>query len=285
MLALCLAATTCGKKGDPQPPLRRLPQPATAFEVAQRGEQIVVRLTTPSNYTDGTRLPVMEVELLRADQAGDFAKQAKSRRLRAAPGESLVESEPLPQPGTQLRYAARVLAKGKASPPSGVAMLVVQPAAPQPTGLTVRRTASGSTLDWSAPVVPALVEPASPAPASPPAPATPASQPSPSAVAEVVPEAASPSPPPAAAPSPSPSASPSAPTSGFWVYRRTATGRYAGPLSPAPLAGPPLEDHEISTETVCYVVRTVVATEPLIESADSNEVCVPPEMPAPSPGA
>jgi hypothetical protein len=75
-----------------------------------------------------------------------------------------------------------------------------------------------------------------------------------------------------------------APTSGFWVYRRSATGRYAEPLSPAPLAAPPFLDSATATETVCYVVRTVMATDPLIESVDSNEVCVPPEMPAP-PGA
>jgi hypothetical protein len=195
-----------------------------------------------------------------------------------------------------------------------------------PSGLTLRRSAAGATLDWSAPVVPGLVgptaaaseapsqspppsvpptsapvAPASPAasppglpagepgpdvtppPASPsPAPAEPGPTPSPETIG---PENAAGSPSPAPAPSPSASASPAAPTSGFWVYRRTATGRYASPLSPAPVAAPPFEDREVSAETVCYVVRTVVATEPLVESAESNEVCAPPEMPAPSPGA
>ena len=287
LVLVAAGAPACGKKGDPQPPLRRLPQPATDVDLAQRGGQLVVRLTAPSSYTDGSRLPVLDVELLRADQPGDFAKQAKGRRVRAAPGERLVEREPVPSAGTEMRYAVRVLVKGKSSPLSGVASLTVQEPPPAASGLTVGRTARGLRLDWSAPPVPLLQPPASAsAPASPapsPSPSIPAPSPSPSAEAGPPAESAAvlPSTPVSPAPSPSPSASPSAPTSGFWVYRRAATGQYAQPLSPSPLAGPPFLDGHTATETVCYVVRTVVATDPLIESVDSNEVCVPPEMRAP----
>jgi hypothetical protein len=286
LVLVAAGGPSCGKKGDPQPPLRRLPQPAMDLDLAQRGGQLVVRLTAPSSYTDGSRLPVLDVELLRADQPGDFAKQAKGRRVRAAPGERLVESEPAPAPGTAMRYAVRVLAKGKASPLSGVASLTVQEPPPAASGLTVGRTAGGLRLDWSAPPVPPLQPPASAsAPASPdpsPSPSIPAPSPSPGPEAGSPAESSAvlPSAPVSPAPFPSPSASPPA-TSGFWVYRRAATGQYAQPLSPSPLAGPPFEDGHTATETVCYVVRTVVATDPLIESIDSNEVCVPPEMRAP----
>jgi hypothetical protein len=243
-----------------------------AFRVAQRGEQVAVSLTAPLAYTDGSRLPVLEVELLRADQAGDFAKQAKTRRLRAAPGERLVENEPLPPPGTQLRFATRVAAKGKESPLSGVATLTVQAPPPAPSELAVRRMPGGLALDWHAPPIPELLLPAAP-PSGPTSP-TPASPPAAETALPAVP-----------APSPSASASPAAATSGFWVYRRPATGRYQEPLSTTPLAAPPFQDSETTAETLCYVVRTVMATDPLIESIDSNEVCVPPEMPAPSAGA
>jgi hypothetical protein len=222
--------------------------------------------------------------------------------VRAAPGERLAQSEPAGAPGTTLRYAVRVVAKGKASGLSGVVALTVQPPPPAPSGLTVARSAGGLTLDWSAPAIPALLPPAtaSPAPsASPaptPAPASPDASPAPSPAPAATPTPdATPTPTPIATPSPAPepgaspaasaspgpAASPAPPTSGFWVYRRPATGKYAQPLSPAPLAAPPFVDDHAATETVCYVVRTVVATTPLVESADSNEVCVPPEMPAP----
>jgi hypothetical protein len=305
LLVVAIAGPACGKKGDPQPPLRRSPQPATDFDLAQRGGQLVLRLTAPHAYTDGSRLPVLDVELLRAEEPGDFAKQAKSRRRRAAPGERLVESEPVPPPGTPIRYAVRVLAKGKASALSGVASLTAQEPPPAPSDLSVARTAAGLTLDWTAPAVPPMRPPvptgtpASPPP-SPPAPTPePGPTPSPSAspLPSPAPQPSSPPPPesaagvPSAPPSPAaspaaglPAAAPTAPTSGFWVYRRSATGSYAEPLSPAPLAAPPFLDSAPATETVCYVVRTVMATDPRIESVDSNEVCAPPGMPAP-PGA
>lgn len=281
LLALQLASVGCGKKGDPQPPLRRVPQGLAAFSVAQHGERVVVSLTAPNAYTDGSRLPVLDVELLRAEREGEFAKLARPRRLRAAPGESLTQNEPLPPPGTPLRYAARVLAKGKASGLTAVVALRVQAPPPAPTGLAAQRSASGLRLDWTALARPAA-EVSVPAQTPPPAPeaAPEPAGPTPS------PEPAAPASPPAAgvAPALAGPAAPAPPTSGFWVYRRAATGNYADPLAAAPVPASPFEDTEPAAETVCYVVRTVVSTDPVIESADSDEVCVSPAMPAPSPG-
>ncbi len=74
--------------------------------------------------------------------------------------------------------------------------------------------------------------------------------------------------------------------SGFYVYRRRGEAVYVGPL------GEPLDKLAYKDATVllgartCYVVRAVASSEPLIESAASNEVCVvmrdvtPPAAPA-----
>lgn len=80
---------------------------------------------------------------------------------------------------------------------------------------------------------------------------------------------------------------PPARRSGFFVYRRAPNAAYA-----APLFGEPLERRAFRDEgaplgaTWCYVVRAVASTEPLIESAASNEACLerrdvtPPATPA-----
>jgi len=75
--------------------------------------------------------------------------------------------------------------------------------------------------------------------------------------------------------------------SGFSVYRRTATGKYDEPLEGEPLERRTLTDPQAPLGVqVCYVVRAVGSTDPLIESAPSNEVCAerrditPPAAPA-----
>jgi hypothetical protein len=80
---------------------------------------------------------------------------------------------------------------------------------------------------------------------------------------------------PAAQGAPAPPPTPR-PAPGFWVYRRgQASGAYERPLSPAPVAAPPFNDTAARPgESWCYVVRRVVSTDPVIESAPSNEVCV-----------
>ena len=74
---------------------------------------------------------------------------------------------------------------------------------------------------------------------------------------------------------------------GFFVYRRAQNGAYAAPLIEEPLERRTFRDESAPLgATWCYVVRAVASTEPLIESASSNETCLerrdvtPPAAPA-----
>jgi hypothetical protein len=76
-------------------------------------------------------------------------------------------------------------------------------------------------------------------------------------------------------------------TSGFFVYRRLGSAAYGAPLVEEPLERRSLSDTLVPRgATACYVVRAASSTEPLIESAPSNEACVevrdiaPPAPPA-----
>lgn len=264
---LAVASTACGKKGDPLPPVRRAPQPVTGLVIAQRGDRLELRLVAPRASTDGVRLGVHDVEILRADVPGEFGKVARRETKRAAPGETLVETGPLPPPGTTLRVAARAVAKGRASLSTDVASLTVQPPPPPPTGLTVRSSSKGAALQWTP----------SPMPVAPPA------SPSPQLAPSLSPEVASPEPETAltteGAPAPSASAqaspAPEPPVRGVWIYRRGKRDVYAQPLSPTPVMASVFEDAAVRPgEEWCYVTRSVVSTDPVIESADSEEACL-----------
>jgi hypothetical protein len=94
---------------------------------------------------------------------------------------------------------------------------------------------------------------------------------------------------PAASPSPSPAPTPTPPpSSGYWIYRRDANGAYGAPLVRAPLqAAQHADETAAQGQGVCYVARLVAATDPVIESASSNEVCLSVkdvEAPAPPTG-
>jgi fibronectin type 3 domain-containing protein len=77
-------------------------------------------------------------------------------------------------------------------------------------------------------------------------------------------------------PSPSPSPTPKPPARGFLLYRRSDPGgAYAGPIRSEPFTTNAFEDKTVSLgQRWCYVVGTVVSTEPVAESARSNEACV-----------
>jgi hypothetical protein len=62
---------------------------------------------------------------------------------------------------------------------------------------------------------------------------------------------------------------------GFFVYRRVRSGSYGAPLAGEPLDARKFEDGTATLgATWCYSVRAVASTEPLIESAPSDEVCL-----------
>ncbi len=222
LIVVVLAGVACGKRGDPQPPLRRAPQAVTQLSVAQRGQAVELRFVAPRTFTDGARLPVLDVEILRADHDGDLQKVAHSSVKTVAPGEVLVETEALPAPGTVLRYAVRARVKRQVSVLAAAAPLTVVAPPPSPSALRVAPGAVGVQVVWTAPVLtPAAFGPA------------------------------------------------------YRVYRRAPDGPYSAPLIAAPSLDTRFEDSTaVLGQRYCYVVRTVAALEPLVESLASEEVCV-----------
>jgi hypothetical protein len=53
----CLILAACGKKGDPEPPLRVIPNATTELAASQRGDQLVFRFPFPDTTVSGARLP------------------------------------------------------------------------------------------------------------------------------------------------------------------------------------------------------------------------------------
>ena len=199
-------ALACGKRGDPLPPVRVVPQPVAEFQLAQRGSQVEITGLAPSVTATGTRLPVLDIEILRAVGPGDFERLAVKSIRKLAPGEVFLETEPLPAPGTLIRVAASAVVNGRASRRTNVLALTAWPPLAAPFGLTATLTAEGVALGWT----PAPAQPAAPPAVPSGAPTQPGSAATPSPVGS----AASPGPsvprdaPPDASPSPGPSASP-----------------------------------------------------------------------------
>jgi hypothetical protein len=276
----------CGKRGDPLPPLPVTPQPVTNLKLSQRGDKLEIAYVAPRSTTGGVRLGVVDVEIVRADVPPDplkpgesplmrlpeFLKLARRERHRAAPGETLADTFPLPAPGTTIRVAARAFDGGRVSNLSTVATLVVQPTPPGPSQLTATLVGEIVKLQWTGTVP-------SPAPSPSPSPSpSPTLSPSPSMRAPSPRPSASglPSPSFSSSPSPSPSPSPTPPARGFLLYRRTdPSGQYGAPLRAEPLTSNTYEDRSVSLgERWCYIAGTVISTEPVVESLRSNEACV-----------
>jgi hypothetical protein len=104
----------------------------------------------------------LDVELLISSEPGVLAEVAEPVRLKAAPGERIVHTETLPDPGTPLRFAVRTIAGGKRSAPSPESLLLVKPPPPPPTDVSVRLTSEGLLLTWTE-CVATTQEPALPA--------------------------------------------------------------------------------------------------------------------------
>ncbi|HET7292572.1 MAG TPA: hypothetical protein VFM88_09115 [Vicinamibacteria bacterium] len=279
LLALVPAATLhvgCGKRGDPLPPLRRTPQPVSELSLAQRGAELEVHLQAPRATTDGQRLGVVSLELLRAEGSGDFQKTAARRSVKAAPGERLTLREPLPSPGTVLRIAAIATSDKHSSVQSQLRSLVVAEAVAPPLDLSAGLEPDGVRLRLTPPdPLPAWIEP-SPEPKGSPSPPPQASLPA----AGVAPQPAGPRPPEEAPSAPptetAPSPAPPIPqTAGFYLYRRAENGTYGAPLTAEVLREASFLDAMAPLgATHCYVATTVVSGAPLVESGTSNEACV-----------
>ena len=294
-ILLLAVLPACGKRGDPLPPLGRTPQPVRELSVAQRGGELEIRYVTPRTTTGGVRLDLHEVEVLTARGDTEFAKALVESR-KVAPGETVLVTQPLPPPGTKLRFAARAVAGGDRSALTPLVTVLVQPPPEPPSDLLARLTPEAVVLTWSG-VVPSPPPLPSPSPAPSPSPGA-AIAASPAPVVSPTPAAAgspAPSPAPATPTAVPPGTKPAAPalpppkpaTPGFRIFRRDPVASYDAPMNPVPITTNAFEDRTAGAgPRYCYVVRAAASVEPVIESTPSNEVCVeitdvaPPAAPA-----
>lgn len=306
-----LAVAACGKRGDPLPPMRRTPQAVTELHLAQRGTTLEIRVQAPRATTEGERLGVVTLEILRGEGDAALGKSAARQQVKAAPGERLVIREALPAPGSLIRVAAIATSNKRASTQSATRSLKVADPVPAPRELVAQMEAEGVRLRFVAPdPMPAWIEPAKPAPKAggaksgpgaggptpagtvpdaagrpeaPPAEPTGAPSEAPAAAPIEAPTEApfeAPSegqatPPAGPAPGTAPSPEPPPRTSGIRVYRRSDPGAYGAPLNEELLAETPYLDSAAPLGArVCYEVRTVVSGDPLIESDATPEACL-----------
>ena len=203
----------CGKRADPLAPWVKTPQPPSALEVSQVGEEIEVRVMAPRVTIENRPLPVVELTWLQAPPLGVFDRSAVPLlREEVAPGE--LRTKRFPRPATEVRLSVRA-ADGKARS-TPVAPLVFKPAPVPlaPTGLEVVNTPEGVLLRWinppgaepwpsatpsPIPGLPAGLPGASPRPAPGVAPPPPAGTPAPNATPNAAPPLPVPLPTPAPA--------------------------------------------------------------------------------------
>lgn len=183
-VAVAGGLAACGKKGDPSPPLRFVPQTTEALAVSQRHLDLVLELPYPKTTAAGMALPgldrveVWEVRRLApratGEEAGaavaaaapppldprEFAAAATLRTEIAGPaltqvivGERIVI--PLPLPATfppvpeALYLAVRTVAAGEdRSEMSNQAVIVPRVPPPAPRGLTGEAAPGGVRLAW-----------------------------------------------------------------------------------------------------------------------------------------
>ena len=302
LATLAVLTPACGHRGDPLPPRRRTPPAPHDFRLAQRGDALEARATAPLASVDGVAYESLTVEFLYAEGLKDIEKAGRRQAVAALPGSRVVEALPLPVPGTILRVAARAVASGEKGPRTLTLSFVAQAPPEAPSELRAALAEDGVALLWHGVRPKAIALPA-PAP-TPGLPALPGTPLPPGARPTALPPASAPPPavppaaavPPVAAVSPAPvpvqppaagaragsepvaeaGATPVAPRrNGFLVYRRIGGAAFGEPLVGEPLDGRSLLDPGVPLgATACYVVRAVASTEPLVESAPSNEACV-----------
>jgi len=292
LVTLAALGPACGHRGDPLPPRRRTPPAPHDFRLAQRGAAIEARATAPLASVDGVAYETLTVEFLHADGLKDLEKAGRRLAVPAVPGNRVVAALPLPAPGTILRLAARVVAGGERGPRTLTLSFVAEAPLAAPSELSAGLAADGVALSWHG-VRPKAIAPPAPAPlASPGGPRPPGPGPAPSPPPLAAPPAPAPVVPPAPGPAPTPApaagaqagsepvaeagVAPEGPRrNGFLMYRRIGGAAFGEPLIGEPLEQRSLLDPGVPLgATACYVVRAVASTDPLVESAPSNEACV-----------
>lgn len=174
-LALALLAgvpLACGKKGEPLPPLRYVPQAAADLAVRQVGTELIVRVAYPKTTTAGSPLPELEaVELWQLErllppsgeaakvEARQFAPAAKLKARFTRPeitslttGDRLELRFPAPAAFGErkdLTFAVRFLGPGgELSDFSNLATVAPAAPPPPPTGLALEAAPGGIVVRW-----------------------------------------------------------------------------------------------------------------------------------------
>lgn len=174
LVALPLALAACGKKGDPVPPARAIPQTVSDLALRQRGDRVLLEFTHPKTTAaglplvglesvalleltkpappEGQPVAVLDAELVGAKAVVELAGEA----LGAALVGDRVRLEttlptPAPEPPVARVYLVRTRAiEGELSAFSNRAILVPKPAPEAPEGLEVRAEKAGVALSWTA---------------------------------------------------------------------------------------------------------------------------------------
>ena len=183
LLAAAVLVLACGKKGDPEPPIRLIPSPTTQLTVVQRGGELLLDFPYPQTTAAGTPLPgLSEVAVWqlvwRAPEPAAGAPEPKlevdervflagARPVRVVTGDELPEvvrgdrivvSLPVPGPPEEGAGRAVTTVAVKTQGPNGeestlsnrVSFPSIEPPAP-PTGLEVRDLATGVRVRWDYP--------------------------------------------------------------------------------------------------------------------------------------
>jgi hypothetical protein len=183
LLAAAVLVLACGKKGDPEPPIRLIPSPTTQLTVVQRGGELLLDFPYPQTTAAGTPLPgLSEVAVWqlvwRAPEPVAGAPEptlevdervflAGARPVRVVTGDELPEvvrgdrivvSLPVPGPPAEGAGRAVTTVAVKTQGPTGeestlsnrVSFPSIEPPAP-PTGLEVRDLATGVRVRWDYP--------------------------------------------------------------------------------------------------------------------------------------
>jgi fibronectin type 3 domain-containing protein/predicted small lipoprotein YifL len=88
-LLLLFTFVFCGKKGPILPPIKKIPQNVEVFEIAQRGEKLILEWENPSAYADGSSLSeIAEIEIWLAEQEReDAGKESGGENKQISPEE------------------------------------------------------------------------------------------------------------------------------------------------------------------------------------------------------
>lgn len=171
-MVLALSGVACGKKGDPLPPLRYVPQAASNLTVRQLGNELIFSVGYPKTATNGLALPglaALEVfELALPRPPGESLPAVDPRQFNpravllekvtgaalstATLGDRLEIHRPVAdlREGLLLTYGVRFLDKsGERSAFSNLVTLSLAAPPVGPTGLVLDPSAEGVTVRWT----------------------------------------------------------------------------------------------------------------------------------------